>query len=175
MSTPSEDKLDQALARLPHAIEPEHDLWPGIAARLRPRRSQVWPRTVWSYAGAVAAVVVVAISITWITFGGQPPLSQNPVIATTVPVTHLTANENPRTAFTAQLASDHGLPPKARHALLENLRLLDDSIRRTQLELKKYPDDVNLQALLFNLYQQEARLMNEAQQVQIQTTARNTI
>ncbi|MGH8371046.1 MAG: hypothetical protein ACRESC_08695, partial [Gammaproteobacteria bacterium] len=59
--------------------------------------------------------------------------------------------------------------------LLENLRLLDDSIRRTQAEIKKYPDDVNLQALLFNLYQQETRLMNEAQQAQIQTTVRNTI
>jgi hypothetical protein len=176
MNTPDE-KLDEALAKLPGSIEPTHDLWPGIAARIAPRRTQAWPRNVWSYASAVAAVLVVAISISWVTFGGRTPESDNPAIATTVPAVHFTPSQDqtPRTAFSAQLASDSGLPPKARHALLENLRLLNDSIRRTQLELKKYPDDVNLQALLFNLYQQEARLMSEAQQAQIQTTARNTL
>jgi hypothetical protein len=55
------------------------------------------------------------------------------------------------------------------------MKLLNDSIRRTQAALKKYPNDVNLQALLFNLYEQEAQLMNEAQQAQIQTTVRNTL
>jgi hypothetical protein len=172
-----DDKLDEALAKLPASIEPAHDLWPGIAARITPHRTGHWQRDIWSQLGAVAAVVIVAVSITWVTFGGRTPGADNPAIATTVPAVHFTTNQDqsPRTLFAAQLASDHSLPTKARQALLQNLRLLDDSIRRTKLELKKYPDDVNLQALLFNLYQQEARLMSEAQQAQIQTTVRNTI
>jgi hypothetical protein len=173
----SDDKLDEALAKLPASIEPAHDLWPGIATRITPHQTRHWSDNAWSQVSAVAAVVIVAVSITWVTFGGRTPGSDNPAIATTVPTTHFTPDQDQgsRILFAAQLASDHNLPPKARQALLQNLQLLEDSIRRTQLELKKYPGDVNLQALLFNLYQQEARLMNEAQRAQIQTTVRNTI
>lgn len=175
MNRPADKRLDAAVTRLPNSIQPEHDLWPGIATRIVPRHARPWPRKLWSHAGAVAAVVVVAASISWATFRGGVRPSEDSGIAVTVPVMHPVPDQSPRAAFAAQLASDNSLPPKARRALLENLRLLDDSIRRTQAEIKKYPGDVNLQALLFNLYQQETRLMNEAQQAQIQTTVRNTI
>lgn len=174
MNNTPEQKLDAALASLPRDIEPQHDLWPGIAARIATRRHP-WRREIWSRAGAVAAVMVVAVSVVWVAIGNRMPASDDALFATTVPVTPATSGDNPRTAFAAQLASDNSLPPKARYALLDNLRLLNDSIRRTRAALKIYPDDVNLQALLFNLYEQEAQLMNEAQQAQIQTTVRNTL
>lgn len=174
MNNTSDDKLDAALTRLPRNIEPQHDLWPGISARIKPRR-QSWSHDIWSRAGAVAAVVVVAVSVIWVAVGNRMPASDDALFTATVPATHVSSGNDPRMVFTAQLASDHDLPPKARHALLDNLRLLNDSIRRTRAALKKYPDDVNLQALLFNLYEQEAQLMNEAQQAQIQTTVRNML
>lgn len=177
MNTPPEDKLDRALEQLPRSIEPGHDLWPGIAARIVRHEHHGASRHAWSYAGAVAAVLVVAISISWLSFGVRTPLSGNQAVSTVVPVTNPAADTDaaPRAEFAAQLAGNHALPPKSRLALLANLRLLHDSILRTQAELKKYPDDVNLQALLFNLYQQEAQLISEAQQAQIQTSTRNTI
>ncbi|HEX5339751.1 MAG TPA: hypothetical protein VFX47_02610 [Gammaproteobacteria bacterium] len=175
MNTPTDDKLDAALATLPHCIEPEHDLWPGIAARIAVPRSRA--RAAWSHVGAAATVAIVAISIAWIMPGMRASPPEDSAIATAVPVTRVLPNpgESPRAEFAAQLASDSGLPIKSRHALLDNLHLLHDSIRRTQAAVKKYPDDINLQALLFNLYQQEARLMNEAQQAQIQTNVRTAI
>lgn len=175
MNTTPDEKLDKALDRLPRSIEPEHDLWPGIAARIATQRSRRWPRTLWSYAGAVAAVTVIAVSILRVTAPDPAPRSDDSMYAITVPAPQGPADDTPRNLFAAQLASNHNLPPRAQQALLNNMRLLDDSIRRTQAALKKYPNDVNLQALLFNLYEQEAQLMNEAQQAQIQTTVRNTL
>lgn len=172
MNTASDDKLDAALRKLPREIEPARDLWPGIAGRIAARRSRA--RNGWSYGVAVAAVVVAAAAVTWNVFRPNTPGTQM--------LTQATANRGVVTQamdvlahFTAQLVSDTNLPPKARAALLDNLRMVNIDILQTQAALKKYPNDVNLQALLFNLYQQQARLLNEAQQAQVQTTVRTEI
>ena len=170
MNTPSDDKLDAALRKLPREIQPAGDLWPGIAARITTRHA----RNGWSYGVAVAAVVVAAAAVTWSVFRPNTPGTQM--------LTQATANHGVVTRavdmlahFTAQLVSDTNLPPKARAALLDNLRMVNADILQTQVALKKYPNDINLQTLLFNLYQQQARLLNEAQQAQVQTTARTVI
>lgn len=175
MNTSPEDKLNAALEKLPRAIEPAHDLWPGIAARITARRSE--QRNHLSYLGAVAAIVAVAVSVAWVTLGQPDRQSLNPAIVTTVPDYHETpgAGEMPQAIFAAQLESDSQLPPKVRAALLTNLQLLHTSIQRTEAALKKYPNDVNLQALLMNLYQQQAQLTDEAQRAQIQTNVRNML
>lgn len=172
MNTKPDEKLDAGLARLPRTIEPARDLWPAIAARIAARRSRV--RNGWSYGVAVAAVVVAAAAITWSLLRPTAPGTQIVASATT---DHgvVTKAVDMLAQFTAQLVSDNGLPPKARAALLDNLRMVNVDILHTQAALKKYPDDVNLRALLFNLYQQQTRLLNEAQQAQVQTTARTDI
>jgi len=174
MNTPSDDKLDAALGKLPPDIQPARDLWPGIAARIAVRRTRV--RNGWSYGVAVAAVVVAAAAITWSLF--RP----NATAPGTQMVANATANHGVASKavdmlaqFTAQLVSDNNLPPKARTALLDNLRMVHADILQTEVALKKYPNDVNLRTLLFNLYQQQAQLLNQAQQAQIQTTARTDI
>ncbi|MGH8369613.1 MAG: hypothetical protein ACRESC_01410, partial [Gammaproteobacteria bacterium] len=93
MNRPADERLDAAAKGLPHSIEPEHDLWPGIAARIASHHAQSWSRNLWSYAGAVAAVVVVAISISWVTFRGGARPSDDPGIAVTVPVTRPALDE----------------------------------------------------------------------------------
>ena len=56
----NEDELQRAVGRLPRSIEPPRDLWPGIEARLRRRRSWYWiPLAV----AAVLALVLIARSI----------------------------------------------------------------------------------------------------------------
>lgn len=172
MNTPSDQKLDAALTKLPREIEPARDLWPSIAARIAARRNRV--RNSWSYGIAVAAVVVAAAAVTWSLFRPNAPGTRLVASATT---NHGMATKavDMLAQFTAQLVSDTSLPPKARTALLENLRMVNADILQTQIALKKYPNDINLQGLLFNLYQQQAQLLNEAQQAEIQTTTRSEI
>ncbi|MGH8312627.1 MAG: hypothetical protein ACRESQ_07765 [Gammaproteobacteria bacterium] len=172
MNKPADENLDAALAKLPRTIEPARDLWPGITARIAARRTRV--RNGWSYGVAVAAVVVAAAAVTWSLLRPTAPGTQMVTKATT---DHgvVTKAVDMLAQFTAQLVSDTSLPPRARAALLDNLRMVNVDILHTQAALKKYPDDVNLRALLFNLYQQQARLLNEAQQAQVQTTARTEI
>ncbi|MGH8282788.1 MAG: hypothetical protein ACRESE_02970 [Gammaproteobacteria bacterium] len=176
MNNGSDNKLNEELAKLPRTIEPARDLWPGIVARIARHRVLNWPRAVLNVAAA-AAVVAVAVAVTWVVLPMHAPTPGNQTVYTTVPVNRGIANEavDLLARFTAQLASDTNLPPKARAALLDNLRMVQADILHTQEALKKYPNDINLRVLLFNLYQQQAQLMNEAQQAQIQTTARTAI
>ncbi|MGH8399115.1 MAG: hypothetical protein ACRETA_12865 [Gammaproteobacteria bacterium] len=176
MNNESDNKLNEELAKLPRTIEPARDLWPGIAARIARRSITTWPGTVLNVTAA-AAVVAIAVAVTWLILPMHAPAPGNQSAATTVPANRDIATETVDllARFTVQLASDTNLPPKARAALLDNLHMVHADILHTEAALKKYPNDVNLRALLFNLYQQQAQLMNEAQQAQIQTTARTEI
>ncbi|MGB9430056.1 MAG: hypothetical protein WCC11_09345 [Gammaproteobacteria bacterium] len=177
MNTPSDDKLNALLNKLPRSIEPVRDLWPTIALRIAKRRVYAWPQVAWK-AAAAAAVVAVVLATAWITLPTHAPAPGNPTVAAVTPSAppHVATEAVDLLArFVTQLASDTSLPPKARDALLDNLRMIHTDILRTQAALKTYPNDVNLQALLFNLYQQQAQLLNEAQQAQIQVTTRTEI
>ena len=174
MNGKPDDKLDAALTRLPKSIEPEHDLWPAIAANINRHRGL--KHNGWNYSIA-AAVMVAAAIIAWTMIGLRSPTTGNSNIARTVPPSSPAPVGRPdiRAQFAAEIAADPGLPAASRVAFVSNLRFLQDEIQRTQAAVKKYPNDVNLQSLLLDLYQQEARLMAEAQQVQIQTTVRTTL
>ncbi|MHB8405557.1 MAG: hypothetical protein ACYDCJ_09060 [Gammaproteobacteria bacterium] len=175
MNGKPDDKLDSALTRLPKSIEPEHDLWPAIAANINRRRGQ--KHHGWSYGAAAAAVMLAAAVITWVMFGLHAPTPVNSNFARTLPRSSPAPVSAPdiRAQFAAEIAADPGLPAASRAAFVNNLRFLQDAIQRTQAAVKKYPNDVNLRSLLLDLYQQESQLMGEAQQVQIQTTVRTTL
>lgn len=172
MNIHDEKQLDVNLAKLPHSIEPRRDLWPEIHARITQNKQL----RNWNYGLAAAALLVIGVATTWISLNLYAPVS-NKFFAEVVPQVKSTQNVTTdlNMQFAAQLASDKDLPPSARMALVDNLHLVHDAILRTQAAVKKYPSDVNLQSLLLDLYQQEARLMAEAQQAQIQTTARTTL
>ncbi|MGH8279062.1 MAG: hypothetical protein ACRETQ_05810 [Gammaproteobacteria bacterium] len=171
MNTPPDKKLDTLLEKLPREIQPRRDLWPGIAARIG--RPQHWPRMAVNVL-AVAAVLAAAAVVTWVIFSMYTHLPHQPAVASGAP-----NNANPATqavnllaSFTLELAGNHEIPDKARAALLDNLNIVTANIARTEVAVKKYPDDVNLRGLLFNLYQQQAQLLSEAQQIQTQTMTR---
>lgn len=127
---------------------------------------------------AAAAVIAVAVIIARIALPTSAPSpGVQPSAAATEPGIAGTAvaTVGPRALFMMQLASDSDLPQKARGVFLDNLRMIHEDILRTHAAVKKYPGDINLRGLLFNLYQQQARLLNEAQRAQIQTTTRITV
>lgn len=63
------DTLDRQLARLPRAIPPAHELWPGIEAAIRPAPARHWPLQV------AAGLLVAAISVL-LTLGLAPRLPE---------------------------------------------------------------------------------------------------
>ncbi len=172
MNGKPDDTLDTALTKLPKSIEPEHDLWPVIAANINRRREQT--RYGWSYA---AAVMVAAAVIAWATVSLRSPTTGSSSIARTIPPSSPAPVSAPdiRAQFAAGIAADPGLPAASRVAFVNNLRFLHAEILRTQAAVEKYPNDINLRSLLLDLYQQESQLMGEAQRVQIQTTVRTTL
>ncbi|HVA54236.1 MAG TPA: hypothetical protein VNI53_00325 [Gammaproteobacteria bacterium] len=173
MSIEHDKRLDASLEILPRSIEPQHDLWPGIHVRITQHQP---PWRNWNYGLAAAALLVIGVATTWVSLYLYAP-APGKDFAEVVPHTKSTQAESGdlNVQFAAQLASDKDLPSSARIALVDNLHLIHDAILRTQAAVKKYPGDVNLQSLLFDLYQQEGRLMAEAQQAQIQSTVRTTL
>lgn len=69
-----EAELRMALHALRRDIEPEHDLWPGIAARLPLQRQAPRPRRVWPV--ALAASMLLALGLAW---QGSGPHDVRPV------------------------------------------------------------------------------------------------
>lgn len=57
-------ELRWQLRQLPREIDPPHDLWPGIAARLRPARPARKGRA-WFAGLAVAASLCLAVGVAW--------------------------------------------------------------------------------------------------------------
>jgi hypothetical protein len=174
MNTQDEKQLEAALRNLPHSIEPRRDLWPDIHARILQYRQRRQRRS-WIYGFAAAAVLMVGVSTAWVGFLHLQAPDKTIAMVVPAPISGQPESNDLHLQFAAQLAGDRDLPPQARKALVDNLRVIQDAISRTQAALKKYPNDINLQALMFDLYQQQVRLMNEAQQTQIQATVRTTL
>jgi hypothetical protein len=110
----------------------------------------------------IAATITQFVPLTSISIlrSHTPASTKNNVVAESVDVL---------AEFTQQLLGNGNLPPAAQAALVKNLRAVHADILYTESEIKKNPNDANLRALLVNLYQQQADLMNEAQQAQVQT------
>lgn len=166
------DKLRKALGRLPRDIEPSHDLWPGVAARINRRPRAV--RSLWAYGMAASLLVAVVVGSLWIGIGRQAADGGTPVVVASG------AGDNAyfaqRAAFaesTVQKATN--LSPATRAVILRNLRIIEGSMQQIQQALESDPDNPRLRALLYDLYQNEARLLAATQQVQAQTNQRNDL
>lgn len=70
MTDPHADGRDDAawlaprVEALPRELPPPEDLWPGIAARLAPRRRPAWHAAAWRLAAALA-LVATSSAVTW--------------------------------------------------------------------------------------------------------------
>jgi hypothetical protein len=166
----NDDKLQKALGRLPRDIEPGHDLWPGIAARIGRRPRVV--RSLWAYGMAASLLVAVAAGSLWMGFGRQAPDSGS-TMASGVGDNAYFAQRAAYAESTVQKATN--LSPATRTVILRNLRIIEGSMQQIQQALESDPNNPRLRALLYDLYQNESRLLAATQQVQAQTNQRNDL
>jgi hypothetical protein len=163
-----DERLRKAVESLPREVAPEHDLWPGIAARIAPGRQRF--RT-WSIAAGIACMVAVGAIVTALslhrpqapaaTFASQQPATQ-PAAPTTLP------NERAE-MLAAAIRRSTREDPHTQAVLLKNLDLVETSITHLQQALDEDPANPGLQPLLYQQYRNEATLVAAAQRVQLQT------
>ena len=170
----NEQKLNKALQDLPREVQPARDLWPGVQGRIRRRRAAARPA--WSYGLAASLLVAVTAGGLWAGFHlshrGESP---GVIVASgsSVPTDPYLAQRAAYAEQSVQTATD--LSPATRAVILKNLRIIESSLQDIQAALDKDPNNPRLRALLFDLYQNEARLLASTQQAQAKTNARNSL
>lgn len=167
-----DDALREAIAALPREIQPQRDLWPGIAARIAPRRrfARYWPA-----AAAIALVAIgAAVGTAWFDRATVPaPAVQQAFVAAPAanPRAPAVMPRNPRAlALAASVRQSTRMDPKTQAVLLRNLAIIENSLDNIQQALRQAPDDAGLQQLLYQMYRSEAALLDAAQRVQLQSS-----
>ncbi len=170
----NDDKLSAALKKLPRDVQPERDLWPAIAGRIGRKPRTVRP--LWSYGLAASLLVAVGAASLWSAFGVHQK-------AGTPAETVASGGNSADNAYFAERAafaensvqSAANLSPETKAVILKNLHIIEGSMQDIQAALDKDPTNPRLRALLFDLYQNEARLLAATQQADAKTTARNSL
>ena len=168
-------RLDDALDRLPHGIEPERDLWPAIESRLEPREGQVARRWFWPAAAAVLLVVGSSL-LTATLLRHDEPLVARPA-PTEGTVSYAAAAFGPGQALdpaydaarqdlarTLSARIDR-LPPDARRKLEKNLAELHRASAEINAALELSPGDPLLEELLLSTYQEELAVLASVHQL----------
>ncbi|MGH8110375.1 MAG: hypothetical protein ACREP2_03285 [Rhodanobacteraceae bacterium] len=164
-----DEKLRDALAALPREIAPERDLWPGIAARIAPRRHRLQPLPVAAAVAGLIAIGVLAAALSMrhpqapATFATRQPATRSQP-ATGTPVPDARAR-----SIAATIRNSTRQDPRTQAVLLANLDLTETSISKIQHALRTEPGNPSLQPLLYQQYRNEAVLVAAAQRVQLQT------
>ncbi len=177
---PSEDPLLVKAAELPKEIEPAHDLWPGIAARLSeapralPGRRFSWPMAL----AAGFAVAAVSALLTWGIVGQRSPTGTPqvagtqiaPVVDGKVPVDIVPVSYGPNSGISAaelnardQLVARFretftSLKPETRAAIVKNIAIMQTAADEIDAALAKDPASGMLKGMLVGTYKQELQL-----------------
>ena len=181
-----DERLDAGLRSLPRSIEPGRDLWPGIEARLEPRRSaRARPGWSWPAQAAAALLLVAASSLLTARFvdprRDEGTMTSGPAAvatdagragATVVPAAFGPgARLDPeyvaaRHQLTAMLESRVArLPASTRVKLEANLAELRRAADEINVALAGQPGDPLLQELLLKTYQDELAVLANVNQL----------
>jgi hypothetical protein len=180
----AEARLSAVLVRaaaLPRGIEPERDLWPGIAARIGRRNvvpgafgragRQRWSR-LGALAAAAAALVVVSSVVTAVLMARRSPSpapSGGPAGVVTASLNLAEARgtyEVARTQLLAALAARRGsLSPATLKVVNDNLAIIDTAVRDMERALARDPGNRELPALLVTAYRQEIDVLQRATRI----------
>ncbi|MGH8262155.1 MAG: hypothetical protein ACRETU_07530 [Steroidobacterales bacterium] len=163
----SNDALARALKRLPTAIQPERDLWSGVAAAIaqerQPKRSTVWTMRI--AAGLACVALGTGIGYGLLRNDPTPAVGKKDLVqqAKTWLVKPVMMDEGYQKAR-MQLAGEFfrriaDLPENDRARVQKGLRQIEDGLRELNDALKSHPDSVLLQQLALSAYQQELEYM----------------
>lgn len=128
------DRLEDLVRALPRHLEPERNLWPDIAAQLRPRRHRKSRQVSYRLAAAIAAVAIALGA--YVTLQPARPVGTPPPRGTQ-------ANPDPETV------------------LARNLATVNADIARITDALAHDPDNPALYHFLFEAYRHRNRLVLE--------------
>lgn len=172
MNNVNDQKFQKAVEQLPRDITPVTDLWPGIAARIGRQPRAAHP--LWAYGLAASLFVAVGAGSVWFGLGERAPGTSVPAqVAAVGPDAAYFAQRAAFAENSVQTAPD--LAPATRTVILQNLRIIENSMQQIEGALEKDPNNPRLRALLYDLYQNESRLLSATQQIQAQTTQRNDL
>ena len=161
-----------ALRTLPTSIEPERDLWPGIAARIAPRaRTPRRPLVPF----ALAASLLAALALGWAlaarlrpapvvvevpappTAAAQPGVARTAYAATGRELDAI--RDELQSAIDAQSAQ---LPPATRQLVFENLATIEKAIAEIEKALAAAPADADLARTYVVYRQRQIDLLRQA-------------
>lgn len=147
-------RLSVAAAALPREVRPSRDLWPGIAARIRPA-----PRRSWGTVRGLAAAAVLVVASSWATarwIETQPaPVPESAGWEKDMDV----ATDELRAALDARRAD---LDPATWATVQENLDVIDHAIAETKSALDADPGDRRLREALVKANERKLSLLRRA-------------
>lgn len=163
----SDAELDEALASLAPRVEPETDLWPGIANRLPPRQHNSWWQAMgWHGQAAVAASLLLAViglgtaginqqqnqllkgQLASLSNGhtGQGPSTDSGLLPVAAPINGTSCTSNSSESQVIQ----------------HNLAIIQSALNEINLALEKSPNNPALNKQLLDLSKQQINLINRA-------------
>ena len=154
-------ELRLALRGLRREITPNHDLWPGIAARLPPQAVTLAPRwRVWPW--AVAASLALAVGL----LGQGAPTAVRPVDVASLTTPSTPQDALPAVAQTLEVRSQAALRAVDDHAVSASwqpgLQALDQGAAQIQAALRQHPDSSLLLGQLRQIYLRKIALSRRA-------------
>lgn len=169
----SDPRIDEMLGSLPREIEPRHDLWPAIEARLDSRPSRRRPAWAWQAAAAVVLVAASSLITASLLRRGDSPTAQ--ATATSLPVVRAAFGQSRGLgagyeSARQELATDleqrlSTMPEPARQKLLANLAEMRRAADEINAALARQPGDPLLEELLMNTYQDELGVIASVNQL----------
>jgi hypothetical protein len=153
--------------RVPRDLEPERDLWPGIAARVRARRRAAR----WRLAALAAGLVLAVGALLW----RGPSAEEVPLQASTKPTETVGLAAYAETDRTLAAIRDElqrsiearqdRLPPETRTLVFENLRTIDRAIAEIERALDGAPGNAELTRTYIEYRQRQIGLLRQANQL----------
>lgn len=170
-----DDELERMARGLATDVQPQRDLWPGIAEAIREADARPlvgWPRLV-AQAAAVLLLVGGSSMITWLTMqDAAGPAGQVAATDTLTfrPVSGSFGSDyslgpdftDARNSLVAKLDEElERLPPATRAEVEKNIATIRAAIAEINIALAREPENVLLQQLLLRTYNEELSVMRK--------------
>ena len=178
----NEEKAVMALAAaMPRAVQPEKDLWPGIAQAIVEREGLGTARPRWPHWLAQAAAVVLLVGassgLTWLSLQDDSPsgtVTADNTELTFQPVSGSFGSDymlgpdfqDARSDLLGRLDVElEKLSPASREIVEQNLLAIRSAIEEINKALANQPDNELLQELLINSYREELVILRRVDEI----------